>query len=1034
MKRILAIFLTVMMLLSALPLAGLNIAPKAIAEEAELAPTGQCGENAYWNFDKSTGTLTISGTGELGDSQAGSHFEFYFDYASLSPFAWNTNIKEVIIKEGIESIAPCMFLCCENISSVVFPDSLYGIGDGAFEHCYSLTSIVLPQAAYIGEFAFDACGNQKSVTLSENVGYIGRYAFDGSEKTDIYYNGTKEMWDCIHICDENIGLDNASIHIDKHQYGKCGSDVFWELDDETGILTISGTGEMFDYDHYYDTFISPFKNKDEIKKVIIEDGITYIGEYAFSNCNSLISASIPDSVTCIGDYAFYPCQNLSRILYYGTVEQRANIQYRTYIDNYKKCNNIDYFYCMQQCGENVYWFFDEETDTLTFTGTGNMYDYEYRHMPFYDPYAESGYYNWVIKNIVIENGVTGVCDSAFSGFSYLESIVIPDSITKISLGLFDGCHSLKSFVIPDSITSIGEAAFVDCSNLSSIKIPDSVINIDAGAFYKCSNLTSITIPYSVTSIGYTAFGGCGKLESIVVDKNNVKYDSRNNCNAIIQTETNTLIRGCQNTIIPDSVTSIGDSAFDDCNGLTSITIPDSITSIGQRAFGWCNSLSDVYFGGTREQWDEISISIGNEPLLNATIHCIDDHVHTLSHIVTPASCVVKGMEYDICVECGEILNNITTPEKGHTWGEWVTVTEPTVDAEGLEQRECTVCKEEETQPIPKLNVAKDEASGVEIVFSDEFDKDVEVNVSDAFDGQSLQLIDAKYPSSQTAIFDISTYKDGEKVQPDGKVTVRIPLPEGFGTENIFVCYVDSVNGNVTSIPTTVENGYVIFTAEHFSHYAIIELLDSFVNYIKNAGIEINDKIACGFLPGTTVSDLKNLASFICDTDVKTADGSDTIGTGSSITFTSITGKVIECTAIVFGDTNGDGWYDGMDSVITNCLANGILSKEQVGEAVFAAANCNHDNVVDENDVAVLEQAGLILAKINQSKSAEELLADESYSEYISLIDQTVKAEEAPADSTTDNTVDEEFNMSFIQRIFEFIMNILNIVKSFVSQF
>ena len=234
------------------------------------------------------------------------------------------------------------------------------------------------------------------------------------------------------------------------------------------------------------------------------------------------------------------------------------------------------------CGTNLTWTLDD-AGTLTISGTGAMYDYDWGDAPWYSRRSS-------VKKVMIADGVTTIGDSAF----------------------YD-CSSLTSVTIPDSVTTIGRYAFYDCTSLTSVTIPDSVTTIGSFAFSYCTSLTGVTIPDSVTTIGASAFFVCYRLTSVTIG---------------------------------NSVTTIGDYAFYDCDSLTGVTIPDSVTTIGNYAFASCTSLTDVYYGGTQAQWDAISIGSYNEDLQSATIHFVtqgdvdgnwkldtDDAVYLLLHVM-----------------------------------------------------------------------------------------------------------------------------------------------------------------------------------------------------------------------------------------------------------------------------------------------------------------------------------------------------------------------------------------------------------------
>lgn len=319
-----------------------------------------------------------------------------------------------------------------------------------------------------------------------------------------------------------------------------GKNLTWTLDSD-GVLTISGKGEMANYE--WDSEPWPKTRVKKVKNVSIESGVTSVGAYAFHDYTNITCIKIPDSVERIGDKAFSGCLSLTDIVIPSGI---TSISYGTFA-NCRRLTSITIPNGATSIGDSAF----SDCRNLTSIEIPNSVT-SIGDNAFYDCHN--------LTSIEIPNSVISIGDKAFYGCRSLTSIALSNSMTSISRCAFEYCRSLMSIAIPGSVTSIGEEAFRGCNSLTSITISSGVTSIGKYAFAQCSSLTSITIPNSVTSMGGYAFRDCSSLTSVT---------------------------------IPNSVTSIENGVFLNCSSLTSITIPNGVSSIGLLSFGSCSSLTNV---------------------------------------------------------------------------------------------------------------------------------------------------------------------------------------------------------------------------------------------------------------------------------------------------------------------------------------------------------------------------------------------------------------------------------------------------------
>ena len=380
-------------------------------------------------------------------------------------------------------------------------------------------------------------------------------------------------------------------------HGTCGENVTWRFNPTDSVLIISGIGAMTNYKSNGTPWYNAFRSN--IKSVTISEGVTSIGEYMFYACNNIETINIASSVISIGKYAFSGCSSLQNI---SMPTALNSIKDNTFYG----CKNLQSIIIpgsVISIGQQAFANCSSLQSLVIPNSVDSIGNFAFN-------YCSS------LESIVFPNEVVHIGQWLMQMCTSLTSVTLPQNLTTIESDFFNGCSSLHEIALPSSLQIIRSGAFRNCTSLNNIDIPQSVIQIEGSAFMGCSGLTSIYIPQNVSQIGIGAFEGCSGVMSIEVDAQNTTYDSREKCNAIIETVSNKMIlcgknstiptsvkelgddlfkgrTDIKNFVIPSGITTIGNSAFSGCTKLNTISIPQSVTKIGSGTFYGCSSLTNI---------------------------------------------------------------------------------------------------------------------------------------------------------------------------------------------------------------------------------------------------------------------------------------------------------------------------------------------------------------------------------------------------------------------------------------------------------
>jgi hypothetical protein len=552
------------------------------------------GKTLYYTYDKNNGVKVVA----LGDTN---YVTGHVVIPSTVTFTYGETITAIVSAIGDNAFATCF-----GLTSIEIPNSVTEIGYDAFKGCTSLTSIEIPSSVtFIDNDAFYNCSSLDTITINSN--YVCKNFWgDNATPTILKIDGEVTTIDSLAFesC-TSLTTVEISAPITTISYG-----AFNACTSLTSINIPSSVTEIGGW---------AFNGCLSLQNINLPSSLTTLGVAAFQSCSSLANIDLPSSLTTISDWTFSSCYSLTNIEIPSSVNEIGNWVFSncssltsitipnsvTFIGNnaFFNCSSLDTitinsnYVCKNFWGDNatptILKIGGEVTtiDSLAFVSCTSLTTVEISAPITTINYG--AFYNCTsLADIDLPSSVTTIDDWAFAYCSSLTNIDLPSSLTTIGSFAFSNCTSLANIDLPSSLTTIIYAAFAYCSSLTNIDLPSSLTTIDSWAFGYCTSLTNIEIPASVSLIGSSAFSGCPNLTSIVVDSTNTVYDSRDNCNAIIESSTNKLIAGCNTTIIPTSVTSIGKLAFNESH-IKKVEIPSSVTEIETKAFVDCTELDTI---------------------------------------------------------------------------------------------------------------------------------------------------------------------------------------------------------------------------------------------------------------------------------------------------------------------------------------------------------------------------------------------------------------------------------------------------------